>query len=78
MASYANAFSPDAGFRSHEPASPAADAKLSSLVALHDGLDFAISALLKAGNYDDLVISRLKKRKLRLKDEISCCIQALS
>lgn len=40
------------------------------LIAEHDDLDLAIAALMATGNCDDLVITRLKKRKLQLKDEI--------
>lgn len=45
--------------------------KLAALVAEHDDLDMAITVLLEAGGRDDLMISRLKKRKLQLKDEIA-------
>jgi hypothetical protein len=45
--------------------------KLTVLVAEHDDLDYAISMLLAAGTCDDLLINRLKKRKLHLKDEIA-------
>lgn len=37
----------------------------------HRDLDAAISALTDAGSTDQLQIARLKKRKLRLKDQIS-------
>ena len=37
----------------------------------HDDLDLAIAALLKSGLGDDLLIKRLKKRKLQIKDEIA-------
>lgn len=37
----------------------------------HDDLDAAIAALLRSGHCDDLMIKRLKKRKLRIKDEIA-------
>ena len=45
--------------------------RLAHLTAEHDDLDLAISALLANGSCDDLVITRLKKRKLQLKDEIA-------
>ena len=45
--------------------------RLAHLVAEHDDLDLAISALMAKGSCDDLVITRLKKRKLQLKDEIA-------
>jgi hypothetical protein len=37
----------------------------------HRDLDAAIDALTNAGSNDQLQIARLKKRKLRLKDQIS-------
>ncbi len=37
----------------------------------HRDLDAAIDALLEQGSTDQLQIARLKKRKLRLRDEIS-------
>ena len=37
----------------------------------HRDLDAAIDALLDQGSTDQLQIARLKKRKLRLRDEIS-------
>jgi len=47
------------------------DARLHLLNIEHDDLDAAISALALSGSADDLTISRLKKRKLQLKDEIT-------
>jgi hypothetical protein len=44
--------------------------KLSDLKAEHRQLDDEISGLMKSGNFDQLEIQRLKKRKLSLKDEI--------
>jgi len=53
-------------------AAPARDAfRLAMLISEHDDLDCAISALLAAGNCDDLLIRRLKKHKLHLKDAIA-------
>ena len=37
----------------------------------HRDLDAAIAALTDAGGQDQLQLARLKKRKLRLKDQIS-------
>jgi hypothetical protein len=37
----------------------------------HRDLDVAIDALFAAGSVDQLQIARIKKRKLRLKDEIA-------
>ena len=39
----------------------------------HRDLDSAIGALIEAGSTDQLQLARLKKRKLRLRDEISMC-----
>jgi hypothetical protein len=49
----------------------AADCRLAALIAEHDDLDIAISVLLETANRDDLLITRLKKRKLQIKDEIA-------
>jgi hypothetical protein len=53
------------------PEEVAARAKLASLMQEHRDLDAAIDALALAGNVDQLALSRLKKRKLQLKDEIT-------
>jgi hypothetical protein len=45
--------------------------RLEFLRTEHRDLDAAISALLGAGPVDQLQAARLKKRKLRLKDEIA-------
>lgn len=45
--------------------------RLELLRTEHRDLDAAISALTDAGSTDQLQIARLKKRKLRLKDQIS-------
>jgi hypothetical protein len=50
---------------------PTLNVRLALLVAEHADLDVAISVLLEAGKCDDLLISRLKKRKLQIKDEIA-------
>jgi hypothetical protein len=46
-------------------------ARLADLNAEHDDLDQAVGSMLSALGCDDLAISRLKKRKLHVKDEIS-------
>ena len=46
-------------------------AKLATLTQEHRDLDAAIEALSGAGAGDQLALSRLKKRKLQLKDEIT-------
>jgi hypothetical protein len=46
------------------------EAKLHNLLSEHRDLDSAIDALIQAGSSDQVQIARLKKRKLRLKDEI--------
>lgn len=45
--------------------------RLASLRTEHRDLDAAIEALTAAGSTDQLQIARLKKRKLRLKDQIA-------
>ena len=49
----------------------AARAKLAQLTQEHRDLDTAIEALQDSGSVDLLQLSRLKKRKLQLKDEIT-------
>jgi len=46
-------------------------ARLATLMQEHRDLDAAIEALAVTGNGDQLALSRLKKRKLQLKDEIT-------
>ncbi len=46
-------------------------AKLAELVQQHRDLDAAIAALVAAGARDQIQLSRLKKRKLQLKDQIA-------
>ncbi|HVU19565.1 MAG TPA: DUF465 domain-containing protein, partial [Rhizomicrobium sp.] len=41
------------------------------LMQLHHDLDYMIDALSLQTSYDELLVARLKKRKLRLKDEIA-------
>ena len=53
------------------PDEVAARAKLAALMQEHRDLDAAIDALWAAGGSDQLTLSRLKKRKLQLKDEIT-------
>lgn len=45
--------------------------RLESLRIEHRDLDAAIDALTASGSQDQLQIARLKKRKLRLKDQIA-------
>ena len=45
--------------------------RLASLRTEHRDLDAAIEALTAAGSTDQLQIARLKKRKLKLKDQIA-------
>ncbi len=54
----------------------AGQSRLHTLSLEHDDLDAAITALLKAGSCDGLLITRLKKRKLQLKDEIAFAMLA--
>ena len=53
------------------PDEVAARAKLAALIQEHRDLDAAIEALSVSGTGDQLAVSRLKKRKLQLKDEIT-------
>jgi len=53
------------------PDEVAARAKLTQLTQEHRDLDAAIEAMVATGNADLLALSRLKKRKLQLKDEIT-------
>jgi hypothetical protein len=53
------------------PDEVAARAKLAQLTQEHRDLDAAIEALSHGGSADLLQLSRLKKRKLQLKDEIT-------
>jgi len=53
------------------PNEVAARAKLAQLTQEHRDLDAAIDAMVQAGNPDLMALARLKKRKLRLKDEIT-------
>ncbi len=41
------------------------------LTQQHHDLDYMICALSEQGAYDELLVARLKKRKLHLKDEIA-------
>jgi hypothetical protein len=54
-----------------KPDEVALRAKLATLAQEHRDLDAAIDAMAAAGNSDQLTVSRLKKRKLQLKDEIT-------
>ncbi len=53
------------------PDEVAARAKLAELTQEHRDLDAAIEAMVVTGNPDLLALSRLKKRKLQLKNEIT-------
>jgi hypothetical protein len=47
------------------------ETKLNNLLTEHRDLDSAIAALILSGSTDQVQVARLKKRKLRLKDEIA-------
>ena len=51
--------------------------RLAMLRTEHRDLDAAIDALTAAGSTDQLQIARLKKRKLRLKDQIAAIADTL-
>ena len=46
-------------------------AKLGELTQEHRDLDMAIAALIDSGANDQIQLTRLKKRKLQLKDQIA-------
>jgi hypothetical protein len=50
--------------------SPYRAAQRAKLILQHEDLDTAIAVLMASTGSDDLVIRRLKKRKLMLRDEI--------
>jgi hypothetical protein len=50
---------------------PVLHAKLAELSQEHRDLDAAISALIASGANDQIQLTRLKKRKLQLKDQIA-------
>ena len=52
-------------------------AKLAELMQEHRDLDAAIAAMAEQGMKDQLQITRLKKRKLQLKDQITRIEDAL-
>ncbi len=54
-----------------ETQAEAARQKLARLQIEHRDLDDVIAQLIDGGPFDQLQIQRLKKRKLRLKDQIS-------
>jgi len=56
------------------PISPSA--RIHALNTEHGDLDAAIAALALSGNADDLTLTRLKKRKLQIKDEIASLLSA--
>ena len=47
------------------------NSKLAELVQEHRDLDAAIAALIATGANDQIQLTRLKKRKLQLKDQIA-------
>ncbi|MES2293867.1 MAG: YdcH family protein [Pseudomonadota bacterium] len=53
-------------------------ARISILGVEHDDLDAAIDALIQANTCDDLIIARLKRRKLHIRDEIAGLAAAMS
>jgi hypothetical protein len=69
-----NSLSVVGGVGSHGPAgSPGQEkgVKLDELRQLHRDLDEAIAAMTAEGSHNQLELSRLKKRKLLLRDQIS-------
>lgn len=62
----------------HGESGPDAQARISALGVAHDDLDAAINALAKSIPHDDLIIVRLKKRKLQIRDEIAGLVAAVA
>lgn len=58
----------------HVPPAPPLNPHLAALLEEHGDLDGAIAALLAGGCRDDMQITRLKKRKLHLRDEIAAVV----
>lgn len=56
---------------------PVLRAKLADLTQEHRDLDMAIAALTASGTNDQIQLTRLKKRKLQLKDQIARIEDAL-
>ncbi len=56
---------------------PPANPLLAMLNQEHDDLDRAVAALLSASGCDELLVTRLKKRKLHIKDEIARAMASL-
>ena len=54
-----------------KPDEVASRAKLAALLQEHSDLDAAIAAMSESATCDQLALSRLKKRKLQLKDQIT-------
>ena len=69
--------SPIESIRMTEAEESALKAKLAELVQEHCDLDAAISAMTQSGVSDQLQLTRLKKRKLQLKDQIATIEDAL-
>ena len=53
------------------------DTRLHLLKVEHDDLDAAIAALSLSGSADDLTLTRLKKHKLQLKDEMAAILSSV-
>jgi hypothetical protein len=60
-----------------EPEESALRTQLAALMQEHRDLDTAIAAMVESGVRDQLQLSRLKKRKLQLKDQIARIEDAL-
>ena len=51
-------------------------ARVSTLSVEHDDLDAVIDALASASTHDELVVARLKKRRLQIRDQIARVVAA--
>ena len=61
---------------SHGSINTLTHARICVLSIEHDDLDSAIDVLSSANAHDDLTVARLKKRKLRIRDEIAGLLAA--
>src|SRR5579863_9250965 len=52
-------------------ARPISHARISALSIEHDDLASAIDALVNANTHDELIVARLKKKRLQIRDEIA-------
>ena len=54
------------------------NARIAALGIAHDDLDAAIDALAATSTHDGLILARLKKQRLHIRDEIALMLGAVS